>query len=69
MKTKKLNSSSECQDHEVPNATKNRSVLYNSAKLKDRKEVDIGVDDCVNDYFDGFVGVHVDDSVDVAKED
>eukprot|EP00957_Ditylum_brightwellii_P088198 6718230-Ditylum_brightwellii.AAC.1 len=37
---KKQNASDECQDHEVPNVTKSRSVLYDSAKLNDGKEVD-----------------------------
>eukprot|EP00957_Ditylum_brightwellii_P002564 196782-Ditylum_brightwellii.AAC.1 len=35
---KKQHTSGECQDHEVPNVMKSRSVLYVSAKLNDRKE-------------------------------
>eukprot|EP00957_Ditylum_brightwellii_P156979 11947318-Ditylum_brightwellii.AAC.1 len=40
MERKKQNSSGECQDHEGLNETKSRSVLYDSAKLNDGKEVD-----------------------------
>eukprot|EP00957_Ditylum_brightwellii_P047664 3621378-Ditylum_brightwellii.AAC.1 len=69
MERKKQKSSGECQDYEVPNATKSRSVLYDSTKLKDGKEVNVGVDDCVNNHFDGHVDICVDDSVDVAVED
>eukprot|EP00957_Ditylum_brightwellii_P194088 14780971-Ditylum_brightwellii.AAC.1 len=69
MERKKQNVSGECQDHEVLNATKSRSVLYDSAKLNDGKEVIVGVDDCVDNCFDGRVDSNVDDSVDVAVED
>eukprot|EP00957_Ditylum_brightwellii_P161871 12324450-Ditylum_brightwellii.AAC.1 len=40
MERKKKNSSGECQDNEILNATKRRSVLYDSAKSNDGKEVD-----------------------------
>eukprot|EP00957_Ditylum_brightwellii_P202235 15329223-Ditylum_brightwellii.AAC.1 len=48
---------------------KNRSLLYDSAKLNDGKGVDVGVDDHANDCFDGCVDGCVDDSVDVSVED
>eukprot|EP00957_Ditylum_brightwellii_P133053 10145515-Ditylum_brightwellii.AAC.1 len=66
---KKLNLSSESQDYEVPNAIKSRSMLYDSAKSNDRKEVYVGIDDCVKHHFDGCVDGCVDDSADVAVED
>eukprot|EP00957_Ditylum_brightwellii_P074970 5697200-Ditylum_brightwellii.AAC.1 len=58
MQRKKLNSSGACQDHEVPNAMKSRSVLYDSAKSNDRKEFDEtmllndvdDVDDCGDNH-------------------
>eukprot|EP00957_Ditylum_brightwellii_P207542 15353440-Ditylum_brightwellii.AAC.1 len=34
------NACGECQDHGVPNMTKSRRLLYDSAKLNDGKEVD-----------------------------
>eukprot|EP00957_Ditylum_brightwellii_P147658 11244496-Ditylum_brightwellii.AAC.1 len=40
MEKKKQNPINECQDHEVPNVTKSRSVLYGSVKSNDGKEVD-----------------------------
>eukprot|EP00957_Ditylum_brightwellii_P085530 6505629-Ditylum_brightwellii.AAC.2 len=48
---------------------KSRSVLYDSAKSNDGKEVDDDVDDCVDNCFDGCVDNGVDGSVNVAKED
>eukprot|EP00957_Ditylum_brightwellii_P055132 4178822-Ditylum_brightwellii.AAC.1 len=66
MERKKQNVSGECQDHEVPNATKSRSMLYDSAKSDDGKEVDVGVDDCVDNHFDECVDSCVDNSVNVA---
>eukprot|EP00957_Ditylum_brightwellii_P131284 10013009-Ditylum_brightwellii.AAC.1 len=61
----KQNASGECQDHEVQNVTKSRSLLYDSAKLDDGKEVNVGVDEYIDNCCDG----HVDDGVDVAVED
>eukprot|EP00957_Ditylum_brightwellii_P126061 9610312-Ditylum_brightwellii.AAC.1 len=69
MVRKKQNTSGECQDRDVPNVTKSRNLLYDSAKLNDGKEVSIGVDDCVDDLFDGRGDSHVDDGVNVAVED
>eukprot|EP00957_Ditylum_brightwellii_P185911 14153928-Ditylum_brightwellii.AAC.1 len=69
MERKKQNVGGGCQDHEVLNATKSRSVFYDGAKSNDGKEVNGGVDDCVDNCFDGCVGSLVDDSVNVAKED
>eukprot|EP00957_Ditylum_brightwellii_P123802 9437414-Ditylum_brightwellii.AAC.1 len=40
MERKKQNSSGKCQDREVLSAIKSRSVLYDSAKSNDGKEVD-----------------------------
>eukprot|EP00957_Ditylum_brightwellii_P063643 4830718-Ditylum_brightwellii.AAC.2 len=40
MGRKQQNACGECQDHAVPNVTKSRHLLYDSAKLNDGKEVD-----------------------------
>eukprot|EP00957_Ditylum_brightwellii_P096675 7362798-Ditylum_brightwellii.AAC.1 len=69
MERKKQNTSGECQDHEFLNVMKIRSVLYYSAKSNDGKEVIVGIDDCVENHFDGHVDSFVDDSVNVAVKD
>eukprot|EP00957_Ditylum_brightwellii_P105880 8074783-Ditylum_brightwellii.AAC.1 len=57
MERKKQNVCGGCQDHEVLNAMKSRSMFYDSAKSNDGKEVNDGVDDCDNDCFGGCIGV------------
>eukprot|EP00957_Ditylum_brightwellii_P207450 15353053-Ditylum_brightwellii.AAC.1 len=56
----KQNACCECQDHGVPNVTKSRHLLSDSAKLNDGKEVGDCVDNCVNNCVDD----HIDDCVD-----
>eukprot|EP00957_Ditylum_brightwellii_P128440 9795803-Ditylum_brightwellii.AAC.1 len=52
-----------------PNATKNKSMLYDSAKSNYGTEVNDGADDCVDDYVDRCVDGPVDGSVNIAKDD
>ena len=60
MVRKKQNTSGECQDHDVPNVTKSRSLLYDSAKLNDGAFAEVATAAVVADVIatDGGVDVN-----------
>eukprot|EP00957_Ditylum_brightwellii_P103046 7853253-Ditylum_brightwellii.AAC.1 len=64
MGRKKQNECGECQDHGVLNVMKSRSLLYDSVKSNDGKEVDDIVDRCINSCVYDIVDVAVEDGVD-----